>query len=350
MEEIQAAFGKEHSIERTKVYQDVLNLYRGNKIVNECPIYITFKGERGIDSGGVQRDMFSSFWEAAYNMLFEGSNLLTPMIHPQTDLAVFPTIGRILSHGYLVTGILPVRIALPTLISMLLGPAISISKEVLLDTFLDFVSAEERKTMQEALAYNEKDEFPSHLQEDLEKVLANFACRLLPKPSALPSVIEQVARYEFISKPAAAISMIYSGIPENHREFWSRQSPDTMAELYRHLTLNPRKVIKMLHFPEACSPQQERVFGYFRTMIGNSSPNELRLLMRFITGSCVCSSDKITVQLNGLSGLATRPTAHTCGCVIELPTSYSNYDDFCNDFRCIFAQTKDEYTWQMDAF
>ena len=348
-EEIQAAFGKEYYVERGKVYQDVLDLYRRNEIVNECPIYITFKGERAVDSGGVQRDMLSSFWEAAYNTLFEGSNLLTPMIHPQTDLAVFPIIGRILSHGYLVTGILPVRIALPTLICMLLGPPASISKELLLDTFLDFVSSEERKTMQLALAYKEKDEFPNHLQGHLENVLANFACRLLPKPSALLSVIEQVARFEFISKPAAAISMIYSGIPTNHREFWRRQSPDKMVELYRHLTLNPQKMIEMLHFPEACLPQQERVYGYLRTMIGNSSSNQLRQLMRFITGSCVCNSDKITVQLNGLSGLARRPIAHTCDCVIELPTAYSNYDDFCGDFHCIFAQTNDEYTWQMDA-
>ena len=86
-------------------YQDVLKLYRGNEIVNECPSYITFKGERAIDSGGVQRDMFSSFWEAAYNiilLLLEGSNLLTPMIHPQTDLAIFPIIGCILSYLYYV--------------------------------------------------------------------------------------------------------------------------------------------------------------------------------------------------------------------------------------------------------
>lgn len=349
MEQIQAEFGKEHCIERRKVYQDVLDLYRENEIVNECPIYITFKGERAVDNGGVQRDMLSSFWEVAYNTLFEGANLLTPMIHPQTDLDVFPIIGRILSHGYLVTGILPVRIALPTLICMLLGPAVSISKELLLDTFLDFVSAEERKTMQQALVYKEKDDFPNYLQRELENVLVNFACRSLPKPSTLLSVIEQVARYEFISKPAAAISMIYSGIPVSHREFWSRKSPDKMVELYRHLTLNSSKMIRMLHFPEACSPQQERVYGYLRTMIGNSSSNELRLLMRFITGSSVCSSDKITVELNGLSGFARRPIAHTCDCVIELPTAYSNYDDFYNDFCCIFAQTNDEFSWRMDA-
>ena len=114
--------------------------------------------------------------------------------------------------------------------------------------------------------------------------------------------------------------MIYSGIPINHREFWNTKSSDKMVELYKHLSLNPSKMIQMLHFPDACSPQQKRVYSYLRTMIGNLSSNELRLLMRFITGSCVCSTDKITVQLNGLSSLASRPIVHTCDCVIELRT------------------------------
>ena len=52
---------------------------------------------------------------------------------------------------------------------------------------------------------------------------------------------------------------------------------------------------------------------------------------------CICSSDKITVQINRLGCLGKHPIAHTCDCIIELPTAYSNYDDIYNDFHCIFA-------------
>ena len=86
----------------------------------------------------------------------EGATVLTPMIHPQMDMSVFPIIGRILSHGYLVAGILPTRIALPTLMCMLLGAATTVATSTLLDTFLDFISASERQTFKMALSFNKE--------------------------------------------------------------------------------------------------------------------------------------------------------------------------------------------------
>lgn len=61
------------------------------------------------------------------------------------DMSVFLIIGCILSHGYLVAGILPTRIALPTLMCMLLGAATTVATDFLLDTFLDFISASKRQ-------------------------------------------------------------------------------------------------------------------------------------------------------------------------------------------------------------
>ena len=112
--------GTEHFINRAAVYEDVINLYHDGEILKECPIYIEYIGEMAVDYGGVQRDMFSAFWEKAYSALFEGASLLTPMFHPEMDLTLFNVVGRILSHGYLVSGVLPVRIALPTLICICL--------------------------------------------------------------------------------------------------------------------------------------------------------------------------------------------------------------------------------------
>ena len=164
MASVSAVPGTYHSIERMNVYEDVLDLYQEGSIVGECPIFIDFKGELAIDEGGVQRDMYSAFWEQAYKKLFEGATVLTPMIHPQMDMSVFPILGRILSHGYLVAGILPTRIALPTLMSMLLGPATTVAVDTLLDTFLEFISASERQTFKLALSFKKEKAFPPYLQ------------------------------------------------------------------------------------------------------------------------------------------------------------------------------------------
>ena len=34
------------------------------------------------------------------------------------------------------------------------------------------------------------------------------------------------------------------------------------------------------------------------------------------------------VTFNKLDGLARRPIAHTCGCIMELPVTYSTYTEF----------------------
>jgi len=102
-------------------------------------------------------------------------------------------------------------------------------------------------------------------------------------------------------------------------------------------------MIQLFQFPDTHSPQQQGVCGYLCTMI--KITDQLRLLMRFISGSCVCTTDKISMEFNGLSGLARCSTAHTCDCVIELPTLYINYDDFYTEFSCILKQAHDDFSW-----
>ena len=43
-------------------------MYRSGDIVGECPIHIKFSREEALDYGGVQRDMFSAFWEEVYSV------------------------------------------------------------------------------------------------------------------------------------------------------------------------------------------------------------------------------------------------------------------------------------------
>ena len=71
--------------------------------------------------------------------------------------------------------------------------------------------------------------------------------------------------------------------------------------------------------------------------------------MRFVTGSCVCITPVIRITFNSLSGLARRPIAHTCDCSLELPTTYSNYNDFRGEFQSILMDTENEFSWRMDA-
>lgn len=122
-----------------------------------------------------------------------------------------------------------------------------------------------------------------------------------------------------------------------------------LQAIYQRLSLSSRKVNSLLSFPDTYTQQEAHVAGYLHTMIGNMQPGELRHLMRFITGSCVCVTPVINITFNNLSGLARRPIAHTCDCSLELPSSYSNYDDFFGEFNAILMQTDNTFSWRMDA-
>ncbi len=119
--------------------------------------------------------------------------------------------------------------------------------------------------------------------------------------------------------------------------------------MYTNLTVTPKKVNELLLQPEFMSENEERVYGYLVCMIGNVNINEGRNFLRFVTGSSVCSTKGITISFNTLSGLARRPIAHTCDCMLELSSTYLNYDEFYIDFAVIFDEVNQQYTFRIDA-
>ena len=344
MKSLSTVQGLEHTIRRSNIYEDVLLLYKGDDILQECPIRIEFENEMAVDQGGVTRDMFSAFWEKCYSTLFEGSKLLVPLFHPQTDASVFPIIGRIISHGYLVSGFMPVRIALPTLVSILCGPGKTLPSSILRDAFLDYISSTERLLFKEAL---QCVVFTPKLQEKLLNTLTRFGCRHLPTPSNLLKCLHQIAQYEFCCKPAAAIALIHSGIPATHSQFWNTTSADGICALYKSLTVSASKILSVLVFREFRNPAEERVSGYLVDMIGNMTDTKLQDFLQFMTGSSVLITNKVNIEFNGLSGLARRPIAHTCDEMLELPVDYDNYHHFHSEWMAILNDT--DYCWRMDC-
>ena len=142
MNSIDTIEGDNTVVTRSNIFSDVLTLYQGG-FVQQYPIIVEFKDEKAVDCGGVSRDMYSSFWEQAYLKLFDGDKVLTPLLH--SSESDFNLLGKVISHGYMVSGHLPVRIALPALMMMILGPLTRIPSEILIDAFLEFVSSNERQ-------------------------------------------------------------------------------------------------------------------------------------------------------------------------------------------------------------
>ena len=204
------------------------------------------------------RGMFSSFWQKAYSVMFEGATTLIAMVHPQINMSYYSILGRIISHGYLATGVLPDRIALPTLIALLNGPD-AIPQEIMIDALMDYISATERRSLKQALQASHSSHFPHTILDEITTILSRFGCRQISKPSTLMTDITNIAVYEFCTKPAAAIALLHSGLPFRHKEFWSKKKPNEIQFLHHRLSANPSKVISMLGLEVCASQSEERI-------------------------------------------------------------------------------------------
>lgn len=339
-----------HTIEREDIYNSVLMLYRNDEIVNEYPFRIAFEGERAVDFGGVTRDMFSGFFEAMYHNLFDGAVLVTPTGHPGTDFSILPLLGTIISHAYLVAGVLPTRIAFPCLASVLYENRDSdLPENIMISTFIDSLSCHDGQIITEALQEAKQDllSFSGKVSAGLQHLLGFYQCREIPRPNTLKRIIIQIAEFEFKRKPAAAIAAIQSGIPKSHQAFWKNMSIYKFYSIYSALSVSTYKILQMLDNVSTSNQNEETVLSYLRQYIGNMRTDELRVFLRFVTGSCVCTASGIKVSFNRLDGLARRPIAHTCSYTLEISTSYFNYAEFSSEFDAILSDKGQG--WRMDA-
>lgn len=124
----------------------------------------------------------------------DGSQLLTPSIEPHSSSTDLKVIGRILSHGYLCTGFLPTRVALPSLMGMLLGPGVEVGEKVYIGAFHDYLSEVDRYTTNQALTVTGSI-FADSLKEQLIEIMSRFNCRQVPTPGTLIKTLVQVSKY-----------------------------------------------------------------------------------------------------------------------------------------------------------
>ena len=188
----------------------------------EYPLSMEFIVEQAVDLGGVSRDVMSAIWQTTYEKLFDGSKLFVPVVSPHVEFSLLPALGKILSHGYLCTGFLPTQIAFPSLAAMLLGPGAIIEDNILVESFLDYVSDVDRNVLHAAVqiaTHASKCSFPPDVQEQLLTVLSNYGCRQIPAPTNLSQTVTDIARFLFLTTPMSAICMINSGIPSLHQPF-----------------------------------------------------------------------------------------------------------------------------------
>ena len=347
MEKLKCEEGSPHLIRREHIYTDVLALYENfSVIVDEFPFRVAFDDENAVDTGGVARDMLSGFWSTAFEKFFDGSGSLVPATHPTIDMSAFPFLGRILSHGYITCGFLPVHISFPVIAAALLGPTVVISDAILCESFVSYLSCHDASILRDAFNQLGCKTFSSSLQSSLMLLLGSYGCRQIPSTDNIRALVTMVARHEFLQKPLAPVYAMFGGVPVEHTDFWKGVTVDHLMKVYLSSSPTAHNVLKVIKEPPVLQPLQETSYGYLLQFVGNMSNREVRHFLRYVTGSSALVVDEIRIVFNGLTGIARRPIAHTCSCTLELPVSYNTYLEFSQEFSAILNS---ELSWIMDA-
>ena len=350
MELLKLKRGIHHQVNRAKIFDSVITLYtsRRSQILEEYPFRVKFEGEKVFDIGGVSRDMFSAFFEDAYTRLFDGGSLLAPAVLPHIDMSIWPIMGTVISHAYLACGILPIRIAFPCISAILLPPGGQLPQNVMVEAFVDCLNHHDASIFNDAFKCGNKM-FSSSVQTNLLCILERYGCREMPRPGNLTNLVVQVATFQFIMQPAMAVSQMKTGIPEVQATFWNSVTTGELYSLYNSLHASPSKVLELIEEPTFANPSQQRVYGFLYDFVGDMKRDEIRLFLRFVTGSAVYLAKSIQITFNNLSGLGRRPVSHTCSCTLELPVSYKTRHEFVSEFQEVLREADNVFAWRMDA-
>ena len=154
------------------------------------------------------------------------------------------------------------------------------------------------------------------------------------------------ARHLFLGKPLGMLYTIHSGVPKPFLRFFQKMTVSEFFDLYKALSATPERVLSLIEEPDNMNSAEERIFLYLTTFVSNIRQDDLRLFLRFVTGSSVLLGESIQVSFNNAEGLARSPTAKTCSCSIEIPLTYATYPEFEQEFLKVLSS---EGAWAMDT-
>ncbi len=288
---------------------------------------IGYNGKVEIGKGdGVFRDALTTFWNQFFNSLAVGAQEKIPAIRHDYQKDEWEAIARILLYGYVRDGYFPLSLSLGFLVVCLFGDD-SISGEFLLSCFRQYLSDDERNTFDKCL----EDDFDFDPDdEDLMDLLSNYKCFRNPSKENIRHIMSEIAHQEIIQKPRYVINC-WSPVLKSLKILPNFQSVKDVENPYEAKRPTTKKVLKLIQ-SEPTSDKERQCLDHLKKYIRSLQGNFLPLFLQFVTGSDVICFPRIEVAFNTLEGKTRRPVVHTCGPLLEIPSTYQAYNELSEEF------------------
>ncbi|XP_067026126.1 uncharacterized protein [Acropora muricata] len=327
------------TVHRSLICSDMIEHFKDTRVMNSSLLF-TIINERGHKEEGVgvgvEREVYSLFWKQFANSMTIGERERVPFIRHDHFIKEWEAVGRILVKGYQSVSYFPLFLSKAFICYCLFGA--EVPESILLESFMKYLSPVEEDLVKE---YLEKDCLPDDNDELLE-FLERFNCRSAVSSENLRKLLIEIANQELIQKPHVMISTWQPSVQEL-KQYPQFQSTSGIQGLYDTLKPTTKKVLQIL----AAQPNTEAerdAFKFLQRYVRGLDNTKLIQFLRFTTASDILTTTKLEVAFTKLEGVGCRPIAHTCGPVLELPSTYSNFVEVREQFNNIL----DKDTWEMD--
>ena len=172
--------------------------------------------------------------------------------------------------------------------------------------------------------------------------MERFNCRTAVTAQNLRKVLLEIANQELIQKPHVMISTWQPSVQEL-KQYPHFQSVSGIQGLYDTLNLTNKKVLETL-VAQPNTDAERDALRFLQRYIRGLDNGKLIQFLRFTTASDVLITNKLEVTFTKFEGAACRPIALTCGPLLELPSTYSNFVELREQFNNILEKDM----WEMD--
>lgn len=284
--------------------------------------------------------MYTTFWQEISDEFLIGEAERVPLVRHDLFEHEWNVVGQIVVKGFHDVGYFPTVLSVAFVIYCLFG---KVDEQTMLESFLSYLSPVEKEIIENAMASDANEKTFS--SNELLELLEQFKCRSRVVKSNISSIVHEIAQQELLQKPHIMAS-------EWSKEFTSLQryddfkSVESVKLLYSKSKATSTKVIGILSYE--CKDDGERdSIGFLKRYIRGLDVNQLKRFLKFVTGSDLLhtvSEIKIAFTYYVDSEFSRRPIAHTCGPLLELPSTYRSFCELRSDFSNILKSND----WQMD--
>ena len=143
----------------------------------------------------------------------------------------------------------------------------------------------------------------------------------------MKQILLELAHKELIQK-AQYVADSWREIFQNFLAGKEVSAMSGLLEVYKRVEPTNKKVLNLLNVVPRTNSERASL-DYLKRFIRGLDQSQLESFLRYVTGSDVICVRSINIQFSTLDGLARRPVAHTCGAVLELPSTYNSFSRIC---------------------